>query len=293
MKKNILIKLFCSILTINSFTYAEKIAFDVKFLKLPELSYVDLLTQKYNKTIYNQWLLKDKNPFTFITNVKEEYAVKSFSIFYKNYCSKDLSEKNEIDQKTCFLMAPGVSRDFDFKQINILDSNDIFRKKPIMYMLNNELGFIVIDLTDKYYSKPDAFLELELNNIENLFKQFENLSGLKKDQIILLGNFGTSEKNLEKYINKNKFVIHSKEFSELTKINSKIRMANSVYAITYKEGKSLVKNMNFEYNIHLLDKKNKSLNKKEEMDYIFDRVSNYYPLTLKISYDFKSLNKGK
>ena len=108
---------------------------------------MDFISNKKEKKIFNEWLNSEQNPFTIFSNVNEEYAIKSISVFHKNYCTKDLTEKDNIDKKNCILIAPGLTKTFFFKQYNAIDRKDIYRTKPVMYSLNNELGVIIFDLT--------------------------------------------------------------------------------------------------------------------------------------------------
>lgn len=285
--KNILLKFFIIVCSIN-ILFAKQVEFDLKYWHLSEMSYMDFITNTKDKKIFNEWLNSEPNPFTIFSNVNEEYAVKSISVFHKNYCTKDLTEKDSVEKKNCLMIAPGLTKTFFFKQYNSIDRNDIFRSKPIMYSLNNELGVIVFDLSNKKESLNSS-LELELKHIENVYEYFKRESQLKDNQIIILGNFGVTNKELEKYINKSKFKLHIKDSTEIISVNNKVGLTDTVNLITHLDN-TVVKNVKIWHNIHLLDKKNKSLSKKEELEFINSKLSNYYPLSIRISYDFKSLD---
>ncbi len=285
--KNILLKFFIIVCSIN-ILFAKQVEFDLKYWHLSEMSYMDFITNTKDKKIFNEWLNSEPNPFTIFSNVNEEYAVKSISVFHKNYCTKDLTEKDSVEKKNCLMIAPGLTKTFFFKQYNSIDRNDIFRSKPIMYSLNNELGVIVFDLSNKKESLNSS-LELELKHIENVYEYFKRESQLKDNQIIILGNFGVTNKELEKYINKSKFKLHIKDSTEIISVNNKVGLTDTVNLITHLDN-TVVKNVKIWHNIHLLDKNNKSLSKKEELEFINSKLSNYYPLSIRISYDFKSLD---
>lgn len=284
---NIILKLFLIACSINVL-FAKQVEFDLKYWHLSEMSYMDFVSNKKEKKIFNDWLNSEPNPFTIFSNVSEEYAVKSISVFHKNYCTKDLTEKDNIDKKNCILIAPGLTKTFSFKQYNAIDRNDIFRNKPIMYSLNNELGVIIFDLSNSKES-INSSLELELKYIENVYDYFKKESQLNDQQIIILGNFGVTNKELEKYINKNKFKLNIKEPTEIITVNNKTGLADTINIITHIDN-NVVKNIKIWSNIHMLNPDNKKLNKKEELEFIRTKLSNFYPLSIRISYDFKSLD---
>lgn len=288
--KNLIIK---CLLIISSFNFlsAKTISFDLKYWHLSQMSYVDFITNTKDKKIFNEWLNGEPNPFTIMSNVSEEYAIRSISVFHKDSCSKDLTKNDSVDKKTCLMLAPGTTNTFTFKQYNLSDRTDIYRSKPIMYSLNNELGVIVFDLSNKKETLSSSG-EMELKYIDNVYEYFKKESQLTDNQIIMIGNFGATTKELEKFIDQKKFNIQIKDFTEIVNNNNKLSLTDTIHVITHKNN-TIVKNIKIWHNIHLLDEKNKTLNKKEELEFVNSKLSNYYPLSLRIEYDFKSLDFKK
>lgn len=285
--KNLFIKIFLIAFSINMLQ-AKQIEFDLKYWHLSEMSYLDFVSNNKDKKIFYQWLTSEPNPFTIYSNVSEDYAVKSINVFYKNYCSKDLTENDNVDKKTCLSIAPGLTNTFFFKQYNAIDKNNIYRTKPLMYSLNNELGVIVFDLTNKKES-INSSLDLELKYIESVYNYFKKESQLNDNQIIMIGNFGVTAKELSQYLDKTKFKLNIKDSTEIVSTSNKVGLSDTVNVISHINN-NIVKNIKIWYDIHLLDNKNQSLTKKEELDFIKNKLSNYYPISIKVSYDFKSLD---
>ncbi len=286
--KNIIIKILLLISSVSLLS-AKTISFDLKYWHLSEMSYVDFIANNKDKKIFHEWLNAEPNPFTIMSNVTEEYALRSMSVFHKDSCSKDLNNKPQSsEKKTCIMLAPGTTGTFNFKQYNIKDNKDIYRTKPIMYSLNNELGIIVFDLSNKKES-ANSSTELELKNIDNVYEFFKKESQLKDNQIIMIGNFNATTKELEKFVDQTKYNVQMKDFTEIINNNNKLSLLDTVHVISHKNN-SIVKNIKIWHNIHLLEEKNKSLNKKEELEFINSKLSNYYPISIKIEYDFKSLD---
>jgi len=296
MKKTIKLLKLLTISTIFLTTVnAAEVTF--KYWKLPDLKNVDLIKKEKDIEIYKKWI-SSRPMFTIVNNVTEEFAIRKFSTFFKPMCTNNLGDKNyrmenrespQVENSSiCLLIAPGLSRDYNYKKYKYRDRNNDFNVKPALYALKNEVGIMVFNLSDKFYYKKEVPKDLkhEIESIDKAINQFAEISGIKKENIITIGSFGVSKHTLSSLMDsKDKKVLISGG-SKIVKINKKYELKSTEHIILSKKS-TIAKNIEIDYNMQYMSKKYGSKDKNLNLQNFSENVSNYYPLSLKINHDFK------
>ena len=244
----------------------KDILFGVKYWKLPQLTYQDLISKNKDKNTYKKWI-QDNHYFSIISNVTDEHAIKSINTFNKSVCSNSTSTKD--NRKTCVLMSPQVESKIFVKVYNYIDIDKFFLNRPAQFTINDSIGFIVLDITDNHYLREEEIPKntlLVYRNINKILEKFSKQSGLKKQDIIVLGNFGITKELLEKYIEKD-FVVELKTGSKI--INEK-QLVSTDHIIYHKEKK--IKSPEIQYNVAL------GKTKKEYLE----KVAEHYPFSFRV-----------
>lgn len=271
---------------------AKDLYLDIKYWNLPDLDYKDMIAKERDKDIYSVWINK-RVPFTIVSNVTNEFAIRSFSTFYKRICSSNLTRMKDTKEfnRNCMLLAPGVSRNFSVKVYNYIDMNSVFDINPNMFVLNKELGIIVFNIGEGYEfnDKLSDLTKIKLKHIDSVISNFKKQSGLLDHQIVALGTFGVSKKSLETYVKSKGFKVALREKNTLIKKNSKYLKVNAQNIIYNTKNIDFLRKMEVESNIADFKKDYviNSTNENEKRKNFYEKVSPYYPLKIQVKHNFE------
>lgn len=260
---------------LNTLINAEVI--NVKYWKLPDISYNDSVLNKKDMSFYKKWIRSDSPEIVILNNVTNKHVIDIVGTFFKPICA---TPSDNQKSQMCIYLAPTVSSDIKIKIFNSTDTNHVagqFEISPIMFQINKEIGIIVIDTQKGTNKKPYKY-------IEYLKDYFIKKSGLKNENIFIIGSFNAQEDELMKHLDKSKHIVKFKTGSTIIK-NQKYELMSTENIITHVNSKFL-KYENIQYNVFQLDSKYSTKNKQENMKLFSENVSEYLPITFKIDYDF-------
>lgn len=255
---------------------------NVKYWKLPNMTNKDIILENKDGNLYKNWLRSNSPELVILNNITDKYAIDRFSTFFKPICSTQLDPKKP---QVCIYTSPTLSKDIKIKILNSNDTNNFgktFDLAPVMFIINKELGLIVIDIPADSTKKSYRYL--------NLVKEyFSARSGIDVKNIAIIGSFGTSAENLNKSIDKSKEKIKFTTGSKIIK-NTKYELDSTENIIVSKNNIS-IKNELIQYNVTQISKKYSTKDKQENMKLFSQFASEYYPITFVIEHDFlKTIN---
>jgi hypothetical protein len=272
MKKVVLISLI-----VSASLFAESLS--VKYWKLPTMTYQDTVLGKKDSDLYKKWIRNNSSDLVIFNNVSDQFAIDRFATFFKPICSSPLGKNKS---KTCIYTSPTLSNDTSIKIMPSDDINNLFDIKPIMFIINNEIGIVVMDSIDNSTKSSSKY-------IETTIKYFAKKGNLKESNIAVIGSFDKSGDYLKSSLTKDLDV----KFTTGTKIvkNGKYNLYSTENLITPKNeifNKALI-----QYDVTQLSSKYSTANKQESMELYSSNVSQYYPISFRINYEFEKIISKK
>lgn len=272
MKKIILISII-----VSASLFAETLS--VKYWKLPTMTYQDTVSGQKDSDLYKKWIRNNSSDLVIFNNVSDQFAIDRFATFFKPICTAPLNiNKNKI----CIYTSPTLSNDISIKIMPSDDPNNLFDIKPIMFIINNELGIIVMDSIENSTKSSSKY-------IEPTIQYFSRKSNIKESNIAVIGSFDKPGDSLKSFLNTNLDV----KFITGTKI-----IKNGKYNLSSTENLILPKNLIFnkaliQYDVLQLSSKYSISNKQESMELFRSNVSPYYPISFQINYEFEKMISKK
>jgi len=279
----------------KNFTQDSIIGF--KYLSLNDnLKNTDFISGKRDKEVFHYWLNHKQVSFSIVSNVTDQFAVRSFSTFYRPICidqlkiNKDIREEKRDKKEniaTCIILSPTIPQSYKVKTFKYSNVNRRFDITPVMFIINKKIGIIVFDIfNDQYIKEKNLTKEqkLTLLEINNVFLELSKKTGISLKNMIAVGNFGVNKKTLEKFIRKKLEVLIDKA-TLIKKIDKKYVQRNTEHIIKFKES-DFLKNPIVDYSIAFLKKEYMTKNKKENMKRFYKKVNHSMPLKFFIKYDF-------
>lgn len=267
--------IFISIILLSTLINAEVI--NVKYWKLPKLTNKDIILNDKDGQLYKKWLRSNSPELVIINNITEKSAIDKLATFFKPICAIEL---NKDAPYPCIYTSPTLSKDIKIKIINSNDTNNFsgaFELSPAMFVINKQIGIIVIDTPNNSTKKSFKYLDI-------VKKYFSEKSGINTNNIFIIGSFGTTAESLNTSIDKSKEKIKFLTGSKIIK-NNKYELTSTENIIVSKNS-SLIKNELIQYNITQMSKKYATNDKQENMKLFSDHVSEYYPISFVIEFDF-------
>lgn len=245
--------------------------FKVKFWKVPNLTNLMFINETKDKEVFDRWsYADDKSPFRFFSSIADTRAVEYITLAMQTECDKE--------RKTYSCITRDLSgRDFSMRQY-AEDFGKIFLSQPKAYVFDKKLGIIALDLANKTFGEsPSLELRNQIDKIPYLVRYLSEVANISPAQILVIGNFGVNSAFLKKKF-KDIFDVLISEPDTIINNNGKLSLGSSQNILVLKNSpyfkKGIVRKDILKF------KKISSI--KDEIKYLNEKVSPYYPIEAEI-----------
>jgi hypothetical protein len=264
----------------------------VKYWSLNNLTNKDFILNKRDKILFRKWINNKPTLLNFVTNVSDQFAVRTFATFHNTICLDMLNSDKKLITKnnkkrynkniaTCMILSPYFPREYKIKALKYSNFSYQFKITPTIFIINEKIGFILFEIFPNKYKSYKELTKKEkemLSSIKDVFRETTKRTGILPKNLIALGHFGVSKFTLAKILGKDfDILIDKSTFIEKDKESNEYKQRNTEHIITLKNN-NLIKNEIVDYQVAFLKKEYKTKSKKKNMELFYNKINTTFPL---------------